>query len=68
MFEIKALIRPQRLEAVRTAPRELGDSPGVTVSTVGRAESRPSREYPRCGRPHVWFHWSSLLTPARMRP
>ena len=34
MFEVKAIIRPQRLEAVRAALRELGDIPGVTVSKV----------------------------------
>jgi len=34
MFEIKAIIRPQRLEAVRTALHEIADVPGVTVSKV----------------------------------
>ena len=34
MFEIKAIIRPQRLEAVRAALREVADMPGVTVSKV----------------------------------
>ena len=45
MFEVKAIIRPQRLEAVRTALRELGDIPGVTVSQVhafGRTHPRES--------------------------
>lgn len=42
MFEVKAIIRPQRLEAVRTALRDLGDMPGVTVSTAHAfARSRP---------------------------
>ena len=34
MFEVKAIIRPQRLGAVRSALRELGEMPGVTVSQV----------------------------------
>lgn len=34
MFEVKAIIRPQRLEDVRTALHEIADMPGVTVSKV----------------------------------
>lgn len=45
MFEIKAIIRPQRLEAVRTALHQVADMPGVTVSKVhafARAHPRDS--------------------------
>lgn len=42
MFEVKAIIRPQRLEDVRTALHEIADMPGVTVSKVHAfARSRP---------------------------
>lgn len=34
MFEVKAIIRPQRLDHVRTALHAIADMPGVTVSTV----------------------------------
>lgn len=34
MFEIKAIIRPQRLDHVRTALHEIAEMPGVTVSKV----------------------------------
>lgn len=34
MFEVKAIIRPQRLEQVRMALHEIADMPGVTVSQV----------------------------------
>lgn len=47
MFEIKAIIRPQRLEAVRTALHEIADMPGVTVSKVhafARTHPRDLRE------------------------
>ena len=45
IFEVKAIIRPQRLDAVRAALRELGDIPGVTVSTV-HAFARAHRREP----------------------
>jgi nitrogen regulatory protein P-II 1 len=42
MFEVKAIIRPQRLENVRTALHEIPDMPGVTVSKVHAfARSQP---------------------------
>lgn len=34
MFEVKAIIRPQRLEDVRAALHEIADMSGVTVSKV----------------------------------
>jgi nitrogen regulatory protein P-II 1 len=34
MFEVKAIIRPQRLDEVRTALHEIAEMPGVTVSKV----------------------------------
>ena len=34
MFEVKAIIRPQRLDHVRTALQEIAEMPGVTVSKV----------------------------------
>ena len=34
MFEVKAIIRPQRLDHVRTALHEIAEMPGVTVSKV----------------------------------
>ena len=34
MFEVKAIIRPQRLDQVRTALHEIAEMPGVTVSKV----------------------------------
>ncbi len=34
MFEVKAIIRPQRLEDVRMALHEIAEMPGVTVSKV----------------------------------
>ena len=34
MFEVKAIIRPQRLDDVRTALHNIADMPGVTVSKV----------------------------------
>ncbi len=43
MFEVKAIIRPQRLEDVRLALQEIADMPGVTVSPVhafGRSRPR----------------------------
>lgn len=43
MFEVKAIIRPQRLEQVRVALHQIADMPGVTVSTVhafGRSQPR----------------------------
>lgn len=40
MFEVKAIIRPQRLESVRMALHAIADMPGVTVSKV-HAFSRP---------------------------
>ena len=43
MFEVKAIIRPQRLDQVRTALHEIPEMPGVTVSKVhafGRSQPR----------------------------
>ena len=43
MFEVKAIIRPQRLDQVRTALHEIAEMPGVTVSKVhafGRSHPR----------------------------
>ena len=34
MFEVKAIIRPQRLEEVRRALHEIAEMPGVTVPKV----------------------------------
>jgi nitrogen regulatory protein P-II 1 len=34
MFEVKAIIRPQRLDQVRAALHEIVEMPGVTVSKV----------------------------------
>lgn len=34
MHEIKAIIRPDRLETVIHALRQIADLPGITVSTV----------------------------------
>lgn len=34
MFEVKAIIRPQRLDHVRTALHAITEMPGVTVSKV----------------------------------
>ncbi len=45
MFEVKAIIRPQRLDAVRMALHDIENMPGVTVSTVhafGRVHPRDS--------------------------
>lgn len=42
MFEVKAIIRPHRLEAVRLALHDIDDMPGVTVSRVHAfARARP---------------------------
>ena len=42
MFEVKAIIRPQRLDRVRAALHEIAEMPGVTVSKVlGFARSHP---------------------------
>lgn len=42
MFEVKAIIRPQRLEHVRVALHEITEMPGVTVSKVHAfARARP---------------------------
>lgn len=42
MFEVKAIIRPQRLDQVRAALHEIEELPGVTVSKVHAfARSRP---------------------------
>lgn len=42
MFEVKAIIRPQRLEDVRRALHDIPELPGVTVSTVHAfARSQP---------------------------
>ena len=44
MREIKAIIRPDRLENVLDALHEIPDIPGVTVSTVtGYGERQPPR-------------------------
>ena len=45
MFEVKAIIRPHRLEHVRMALREIPDMPGVTVSKVHAF----ARSHPRDG-------------------
>ena len=43
MHEIKAIIRPDRLERVIHALRQIPDLPGITVSTVtGFGRRRPS--------------------------
>ena len=34
MFEVKAIIRPERLDHVRTALHQIVEMPGMTVSTV----------------------------------
>lgn len=47
MFEVKAIIRPQRVEDVRLALHDIPDMPGVTVSKV-HAFARTS---PRDGEP-----------------
>lgn len=42
MFEVKAIIRPQRLDHVRIALHDIPDMPGVTVSKVHAfARSQP---------------------------
>lgn len=47
MREVKALFRPQRLEYVIAALREIPNLPGVTVSKVhGHAGTRPFTEHP----------------------
>ena len=49
MFEVKAIIRPQRLEDVRLALHEIENMPGVTVSKVHAF----ARSRPRDGAPSI---------------
>lgn len=52
MYEVKSIIRPERLSAVVQALHEIPDLPGLTVSVVrgfGRRTSAPSDGTPQYG-------------------
>ncbi len=66
MSEVKAIIRPQRLEHVMDALHDIPGLPGVTVSKVRAYAGSPEDRQPRGESPETDFTKLEIIVPATL--